>query len=156
MSDEEAYIGMHGDVCGVSDDVWTKSGSQDQVFCTMRPLLSIWDLNSGWEKKRHWMCPVTIIPGNSGRPAGGTGWYSRNSVTGYFDRDITDTLPVRRNQLAEITTTFADDGTFTFEIVLDKDWNGSIDGGGTEVDWKARLSVRRAWGAGWRPRVRRE
>lgn len=60
--------------------------------------------------------------------------YTAGSDVPVFDQDITDTLPIRRNQLAEVTTTFADDGTFSFEIVLDKDWSGSINGGGTVVD----------------------
>lgn len=60
--------------------------------------------------------------------------YAAGNEVPVFDRDITDALQIRRNQLVEITTTFAEDGTFTFEIALDKDWSGSIEGGGTVVD----------------------
>lgn len=60
--------------------------------------------------------------------------YTAGSDTPVFDQDITRTLQMIRNQLVEITVTFATDGTFTFEVILDKDWEGSIDGGGTVID----------------------
>lgn len=60
--------------------------------------------------------------------------YTAGSDTPIFDKDITNDIQIRRNQLVEITTTFAKDGTFTFEISLDKDWEGTISGGGTVVD----------------------
>lgn len=60
--------------------------------------------------------------------------YTAGSSTPVFDQDITGDIQIRRNQLVEIATTFAKDGTFTFEIILDKDWEGTIIGGGTVVD----------------------
>lgn len=60
--------------------------------------------------------------------------YTAGSDTPIFDQDITRTLQMIRNQLVEITVTFAPDGTFTFDVILNKDWEGSINGGGTVID----------------------
>lgn len=59
--------------------------------------------------------------------------YMDNHPAPYYDQIVTDTLILKRNQLINITNTF-NDGKLEFEISLDTEWNGSLEGGGTEVN----------------------
>lgn len=62
--------------------------------------------------------------------------YSSGKETPVFEQVMTDTLQVARNQLLELVTTFGADGIKgqnRFEVFLDKDWNGSVDGGNTNI-----------------------
>lgn len=49
-----------------------------------------------------------------------------------YDRVVTDTLTVERNQLLELSTRFSDGG-IDFTIRIDTSWDGSNDGGGEVV-----------------------
>lgn len=60
--------------------------------------------------------------------------YSAGSDTPVFDKEMVPAIQMIRNQLVDITATFANDGTFSFEVDLDTDWDGTVEGGGTVVD----------------------
>lgn len=59
--------------------------------------------------------------------------YKNGGETPSYDGMVTDTLTVRRNQLLNIDTRFTE-GTSSFEVSVNTTWNGSISGGGTDVD----------------------
>lgn len=59
--------------------------------------------------------------------------YRNHEPEPYYDRMVTDTLRIRRNQLLEIGTTFSDGEVF-FEIKMDASWDGSTPGGDTEIN----------------------
>lgn len=58
--------------------------------------------------------------------------YTNNSPDPWYDKQVTDTLTVRRNQLLEITTRFSLSNP-QFEVTVDPVWEGSLPGGDTEL-----------------------
>lgn len=60
------------------------------------------------------------------------GLYRQGQDEPYLSQMISDTLTVVRNQLLDIAVTY-DNGTFNFEILMDKDWNGSNPGGSVGI-----------------------
>lgn len=62
--------------------------------------------------------------------------YSSDKDTPIFEQVMADTLRVTRNQLLDMTTTFDSNGIqgkIRFDVLLDKDWDGSVDGGNTDI-----------------------
>lgn len=62
--------------------------------------------------------------------------YSYGSDVPILDKVIADTLTVQRNQLLDMTTTFDENGingNIRFEILLGTEWDGSVDGGSTDI-----------------------
>lgn len=51
----------------------------------------------------------------------------------YYDKMVTDTLQVVRNQLLDITAEL-NDAEIIFTVEVDKKWDGSSDGGSSEID----------------------
>lgn len=60
-------------------------------------------------------------------------FYRNHEVGPYYEKLVTDTLRVKRNQLLDIVTTFSD-GKIDFEIRLDGSWDGFTPGGDTEIE----------------------
>lgn len=58
--------------------------------------------------------------------------YTDHSAEPWYDKQVTDTLTVRRNQLLVITTRFTQSYP-QFEVIVDPKWDGSIPGGDTEL-----------------------
>lgn len=69
-------------------------------------------------------------------PGRKTAWRLRLFESGVaapvYDRVVTDTLTVERNQLLELSTRFTDSG-IDFTVEVDTSWDGSNDGGGEVV-----------------------
>lgn len=70
-------------------------------------------------------------------PGARTSWrlklYAGDPTVPVYDRLVTDTLRIERNQLLELTTRFKDDdfpGGIDFSVDVDTDWDGSNEGGG--------------------------
>lgn len=59
--------------------------------------------------------------------------YRNHEATPYYDRMVTDTLRIRRNQLLDIATNFSN-GEISFEILMDSSWDGSVPGGDTDIE----------------------
>lgn len=59
--------------------------------------------------------------------------YKNGGREPWYDGTVTDTLTVRRNQLLNIATRFTE-GTSPFEVSVNTTWDGSISGGGTDVN----------------------
>ena len=60
--------------------------------------------------------------------------YRNNEASPYLERMITDTMSVVRNQLLDIAVTFESETDLSFEIELNKDWDGSSSGGETGLE----------------------
>lgn len=59
--------------------------------------------------------------------------YAEDQDTPVYDRLVTDTLRIERNQLLELTTRFSDEdfrGDIDFSVDVDTTWDGSNEGGG--------------------------
>ena len=62
--------------------------------------------------------------------------YAGDETVPVYDRMVTDTLRIERNQLLELTTRFKEDdfrGDIDFSVDVDTDWDGSNEGGGEVV-----------------------
>ena len=62
--------------------------------------------------------------------------YAGDETVPVYDRMVTDTLRIERNQLLELTTRFKEDdfrGDIDFSVEVDTDWDGSNEGGGEVV-----------------------
>lgn len=59
--------------------------------------------------------------------------YKNEGGEPWYDGTVTDTLTVRRNQLLNIATRFTEE-TSPFEVSVNTTWDGSISGGGTDVN----------------------
>lgn len=73
-------------------------------------------------------------------PGARTSWrlklYAGDETVPVYDRMVTDTLRIERNQLLELTTRFKEDdfrGDIDFSVDVDTDWDGSNEGGGEVV-----------------------
>lgn len=72
------------------------------------------------------------VPGS--RSAWRVRLYSADSGTPFYDRVVTDTLRIERNQLIDLTARFDDgSGDFDFSVDLDPRWDGSVEGGGSDL-----------------------
>lgn len=59
--------------------------------------------------------------------------YKNGEKEPWYDSTVTDTLTVRRNRLLNIDTRFTE-STPSFEVSVNTTWDGSISGGGTDVN----------------------
>lgn len=73
-------------------------------------------------------------------PGAASSWrlklYAGNETAPVYDRLVTDTLHIERNQLIELTTRFKDDdfrGDIDFSVDVDTGWDGSNESGGDVV-----------------------
>lgn len=59
--------------------------------------------------------------------------YKKGGEEPWYKGTVTDTLTVRRNQLLSIDTRFTK-GSLSFEVLVNTSWDGSIPGGGTDIN----------------------
>lgn len=59
--------------------------------------------------------------------------YKNGEEDPWYNETVTDTLNVRRNQLLDISTRFKG-GIPSFQVLIDTAWDGSIQGGGTDIE----------------------
>lgn len=77
---------------------------------------------------------IAVFPTLAGkRAAFSMKLYRNHEPAPYYDRMITDTLRIRRNQLLDIATSFSN-GEISFEILMDSSWDGSVPGGDTDIE----------------------
>lgn len=60
--------------------------------------------------------------------------YGTDPATPFYDRVVTDTLRIERNQLLDLVAEFDEgSGDFDFSVDLDTRWDGSVEGGGSDL-----------------------
>ena len=76
----------------------------------------------------------TFPTANGGQTVYRLALYGTDPQTPFYNGTVSDNVPVKRNQLTDVLATFTPEGDINVSIELDKEWDGSLDGGGTDID----------------------